>query len=300
MNELLKQYINKDVLFHFVELIHDLKIEKATVTIFDFNLWDTLINMELNRLIPFVELRPGVLVTHDAEKKKFIEKALLFAKKEKSIVAVKKPMINLETTMGSFEHIKNDGADIRIVDNILDAMVIASKKRRNNVMYVTDGYEDEALITAAGLAKAKTVGFRRFFVYQNHLNTASLIKKEAENGNDHHGFLIGLKTGLNTGMEAYADIPLIYQKGVVISGYEAMEIMQSIYLLLEQMTTKQPRILFQRTKEVSEEVTQRARWMMDEVFKPEDFALSNGEIISNGHYAINEKYAAFDGCRLLN
>jgi hydrogenase expression/formation protein HypD len=97
----------------------------------------------------------------------------------------------------------------------------------------------------------------------------------------------------------FADIPLLYQKGVVFSGYEAMEIMQSVYMLAEQFAGQQPKVAFQRTKEVSEEVITRSRWMIEEVFENEDVSINGIGKVKNGHLKIKEKYAMFDAVSIM-
>ena len=290
----LENYINKDVVFHFSELLNDLDIGNLTLMVFSKEIYNTINEFDLRSLIPRnIKLKkaPGLIPD-----KRFIDNILELLKDEKTILTVKKEWLSIEQIQKAGEA----GADIRIVDDILGSMIVASKKRRNNVIFPIDGFEDEALITAAGLAKAKTVGFKRFFVLQNHLNTPELIKSISAESDENIYYLLPLKTGLNTGSEKYSEIPLLYKRGVVFSGYEVMEIMQSIYMLAGQFSTNTPKVLFQRTKEVNDEITARARWMIEEVFDNEDYNSEEYGIIKNGKMKINDKYSMFDAVRLLD
>jgi hydrogenase expression/formation protein HypD len=295
----LDSYINKDVVIHFAGLINDLEMERFTIAVFSKEIIKTIEDMALRSLLPeniTFTAAPGIFP--GKEEQQMIDKALTLLKDEKSIVVVKQPMLFVPGSQSNLYEAKTQGADVRTADDILGAMVVASKKRRNNVVFITEGYEDEALITAAGLAKAKTVGFRRFFVFQNHYSAPGVTKAMAASGQA-DGFLLPLKTGLNTGTEMFADIPLLYQKGVVFSGYEAMEIMQSVYMLAEQFAGQQPKVAFQRTKEVSEEVITRSRWMIEEVFENEDVSINGIGKVKNGHLKIKEKYAMFDAVSIM-
>ena len=295
---LLDNYINKDVVNHFAGLISDLEFDKMNIMVFDKGIFKTITDFKLSTLLPdniFIEPAPGIFYSNDDTI--FIDKIIDLLNDEKTIITIKDNYIDIKGSEKTLRDLMNKGADVRIVDNILESMVVASKKRRNNVIYPIDGYEDEALITAAGLAKAKTVGFRRFYVFQNHRNTPETIRAIA--GNKNTFFLVPLKTGLNTGPAMYSEIPLLYSKGVVFSGYELKEIVQSIYMLAEQHANNSPKVIFQRTKEVNDEVISRARWMIDEVFDKEDYTGNNPGIVKNGKMKINEKYEMFDAGKLI-
>ncbi len=294
----LDQYINKDVVKHFVQLIHDLNPTAFTIRIFSNEILNTIHQFSLKELLPdTIDLAPAPWIKESKEEKEMIDRLLTFLKEERSLVVVKADWLDIRGSKQSLREAMQDGANIHEVKDILGAMVVASRKRRNNVVFPIKGYEDEALITAAGLAKAKTVGFRRFYVWQHHKSTPAVIRSMAQKQTNEY-YLIPLKTGLNTGAEEYAEIPLLYQKGVVISGYEAMDIMQSIYMLTEQMMNRKPSVVFQRIKEVSEEAIMRARWMIDEVFEYEDIKESTLGRIPQGKMKIKEKYNMFDAARL--
>lgn len=298
----MKGYVNQDIVNHFAELINDLPKQKSDIFVFGKEIFKTVKEFELEKLLPDnIKIKAAPSIIKGKEEQKIIDKIFQFLQNEKSILTVKKEWLDVKdgNNITLQELIDKGSADIRIVDDILGAMVVASRKRRNKVLYLIDGYEDELLITAAGLAKAKTVGFRNFFVYQNHYNTPAVITAISEK-DENSAFLVPLKTGLNTGIEKYTQIPLLYRKSVVISGYEAMEIMQSIYMLAEQSVSGKPAASFQRTKELSEEVVRRANWMIEEVFTISDCDIADSGHVKNGKYIIKDKYRMFDGTILNN
>ncbi len=298
----MKGYVNQDIVNHFAELINDLPKQKSDIFVFGKEIFKTVKEFELEKLLPDnIKIKAAPSIIKGKEEQKIIDKIFQFLQNEKSILTVKKEWLDVKggNNITLQELIDKGSADVRIVDDILGAMVVASRKRRNKVLYLIDGYEDELLITAAGLAKAKTVGFRNFFVYQNHYNTPAVITAISEK-DENSAFLVPLKTGLNTGIEKYTQIPLLYRKSVVISGYEAMEIMQSIYMLAEQSVSGKPAASFQRTKELSEEVVRRANWMIEEVFTISDCDIADSGHVKNGKYIIKDKYRMFDGTILNN
>jgi hydrogenase expression/formation protein HypD len=293
---LLDSYVNKDVLKHFTGLINDLATEYFEIYVLSNELLETIDKYNFKSLlsdnIKFVNTSE---IDGNIGENTFIDNLIKFSTGEKSITVVKKEWLNKKGSRSTLNDELKKGFDIRVVEDILAAMVVASRKRRNKVVYATGGFEDEALITAAGLAKAKTVGFRNFFVYQNHLSSPNIVKTLAEKNIERNcGFLLPLKTGLNTGAGKFSEIPLVYNKSVVFSGYEAMEIMQSVFMLVDNFFNDKNSVKFQRTKELSDEIVMRSIWMIEEVFMEDDCYFKNFGFVKSGKLKINDKYKMFD------
>ena len=292
---LLDGYVDRDVVKHFASLMADLKLDNIRIVILGEDLMANFEKYGLKDWLPgWLTVEDELLPGMEMEERRFVDRLIAFSGTEKSILTIKEKYLALPGTRSTLKEALEKGADIRVVDDILGAMVVASRKRRNKVVYPITGYEDEGLITAAGLAKAKTVGFRNFFVYSRHLQTKTIVEAIAKRDKQVNGFIIPLKVGLNIGMGAFSSIPLLYKKGVVISGYEPMEIMQSVWMLLNQIAEGTPAAVFQRTKEVSDEIVNRSRWMLEEVFESGPLKLENHENIPGGRLKIKEKYRSFD------
>jgi len=291
----LDNYPDKDVVKHFAALINESVNSPLKLLLCGRDLWSIIDKYELNKLLPStLTLINGEDIGITQTNKQVVDKAIDYSGDSKTIITIKESFLNMPGTTTTLNEQLNAGADIRIVNDILGAMVIASKKRRNRVVFPITGFEDEALVTAAGLAKSKTVGFRNFFVLNGHNSLAgnsNFLAKEEENM---AGFVLPLKVGLNTGVGQYSNIPLIYNKGVVFSGYEPMEIMQSVWMVVSQQLDRSPAVVFQRTKEVSDEVINRSRWMLEEVFEPAPLNNNKYGTITNGRLHIKEKYKDFD------
>ena len=294
MNQL-DNYVDRDVVKHFAALINESVNSPIKLFICGQDLWSIIYKYELNKLLPStLTLINGEDIGISQTYKQVIDKTIDYSKVDKTIITIKEGFLNLPGTTSTLNEQLTTGAEIRIVNDILGAMEVASKKRRNRVVFPITGFEDEALVTAAGLAKSKTVGFRNFFVLNGHSSLVGITGFLAKEEENIAGFVLPLKVGLNTGTGQYSSIPLLYKKGVVFSGYEPMEIMQSIWIVISQYFEKSPAVVFQRTKEVSDEVINRSRWMLEEVFEPSPLNNNKYGTIANGNLHIKEKYKDFD------
>jgi len=292
---LMDSYVDRDVVKHFASLIEDAATTPIKIVVFGDDLWKIINDYNLTSQLPDnVTLEQGLGTVRKTIEKIFIDRIIAFSRNENSIVAIKEQFLTMAGTQSSLKDELERGADIRVVDNILGAMEVAHKKRRNSILFPITGYEDEALITAAGLAKSKTVGFRNFFVLNGHYRLSGIVNELAATSTRVSGFIIPFKVGLITGTSAFSKIPLVNKKSVVISGYEPMEIMQSISMVVTQQTEGSFAALFQRTKDVSDEIITRSQWMIEEVFDPSPLSLPKLGILPNSGFKIKEKYKDFD------
>jgi len=292
---LLDGYVDKDVVIHFTRMINDAGVQSYPVEICGNELWHIIKKYELDKLVEgsVLFMRETESIAQETETG-FIDRVVHYAKNQKTIVTIKESHLSIPGHKTTLKELQEQGAEIRMVKDILGAMVVASKKRRNKVVFPISGFEDEALITAAGLAKSKTVGFRNFYILNHHISLAGIINSLAENKTETEGFIVPLKVGINTGITSFSEIPLLYNKGVVFSGYQPSEIMQSVWMTLSQHIEKKQAVVFQRTKEVSDEAINRSRWMLEEVFEPGPLLSKKYGTIPNGRLIIKDKYKAFD------
>ena len=292
---LLESYVDRDVVKHFASLMADMKPVQSSIVVLGK---DILANMKQYALFDWlpdwVTVEDESQLGLEMENKDFVDKLIAFSRSEKLILTLKEHYLELPGSNSTLKAEQSKGADIRVVGDILGAMEIAFRKRRNKVIFPIIGYEDEGLITAAGLVKAKTVGFRNFFVFNRHWQSKGIIEALATREKQVDGFILPIKIGINTGRGTYSSIPLVYNKGVVISGYEPMEIMQSIWMVLTQKSEGAPAAVYQRTKEVSEEVVNRSRWMLEEAFESSEILINNLGLVKDGGFRIREKYQMFD------
>jgi hydrogenase expression/formation protein HypD len=103
-----------------------------------------------------------------------------------------------------------------------------------------------------------------------------------------------------TGSHIYDFIPEKYGLGVVISGFEPLDLMQSIYMLVRQFETQKPSVEIQYSRAVKPEGNAKALDMLDEVFQlRDDWWRGLGTLPGSG-FGIREKYAEFDAEKMID
>jgi len=167
-----------------------------------------------------------------------IDDAIAIAKTEGTIFTTFGDMMRVPGSQGSLLDAKAAGADVRFIYSPLDALKIARQNPKKEVVFFAIGFETTAPSTAVTLLQAKNEDIHNFSVFCNHVTIIPTIKAILDSpdlrldgfiGPGHVSMVIGLRT--------YQFIARDYQKPVVISGFEPLDIIQSILMLLNQYQT---------------------------------------------------------------
>jgi len=167
-----------------------------------------------------------------------IDDAIAIAKTEGTIFTTFGDMMRVPGSQGSLLDVKAAGADVRFIYSPLDALKIARQNPKKEVVFFAIGFETTAPSTAVTLLQAKNEDIQNFSIFCNHVTIIPTIKAILDSpdlrldgfiGPGHVSMVIGLRT--------YQFIAQNYQKPVVISGFEPLDILQSILMLLKQHKT---------------------------------------------------------------
>ncbi len=153
---------------------------------------------------------------------------------------------------------KAKGADVRMVYSIDDALMIAQQNPKKDVIFFAVGFETTTPPTAIALLHAKQEKLKNFTVFCNHVLTPVAMQALLESEkNDLHstvnldGFIGPSHVSIIIGSDAYKTVAEHYQKPVVIAGFEPLDVMQSIDMLVLMINEQRYGIENQYTRAVS-------------------------------------------------
>jgi hydrogenase expression/formation protein HypD len=145
-------------------------------------------------------------------------------------------MMRVPASRGSLLHAKAEGADVRFVYSPLDALKLARQNPDRPVVFFAIGFETTAPSTAATLLRARADGVRNFFIFCNHVTIVPAIKAILDSpGMQLGGFIGPGHVSTIIGLEPFAFVPERYRLPMVISGFEPVDILQSIVMILRQL-----------------------------------------------------------------
>jgi hydrogenase expression/formation protein HypD len=205
-------------------------------------------------------------------------------------------MMRVPGTHGSpLEH-KARGTDVRIVYSPADALKLARNNPHKHVMFFAIGFETTAPSTALTLMRAKAEGLRNFSVFCNHVTIIPAIRAILDSPDMRiDGFVGPGHVSTVIGCRPYHWISTDEGKPVVVSGFEPLDILQSVVMLLRQLRRNEAVVENQYKRVVPWEGNKAALRVMNEVFELRPYFEWRGlGFISQSALKIRASYAQWD------
>ena len=197
-----------------------------------------------------------------------IDDGLSLAAQPDFIFAAFGDMMRVPGTHGSPLEYKARGMDVRIVYSPADALKLARNNPDKHVMFFAIGFETTAPSTALTLVRAKAEGLNNFSVFCNHVTIIPAIRAILDSPDMRlDGFVGPGHVSTVIGCRPYDWIAKDEGKPVVVSGFEPLDILQSIVMLLRQLRNGEARVENQYKRVVPWEGNRAALRAMAEVFE---------------------------------
>lgn len=225
-----------------------------------------------------------------------IDDGLSIAEQPDVIFAAFGDMMRVPGTQGSpLEH-KARGMDVRIVYSPSDALKLARNNPGKHVMFFAIGFETTAPSTALTLMRAKKEGIRNFSVFCNHVTIIPAIRAILDSPDMRIDAFIGPgHVSTVIGCRPYTWIATNEGKPIVVAGFEPLDILQSIVMLLRQMNDDEKKVENQYKRVVPWEGNRGALKAIAEVFELRPYFEWRGlGFISQSALRINNAYSEWD------
>jgi hydrogenase expression/formation protein HypD len=258
-----------------------------TVTIFRYGIRQLL--------PPTIEMVSGpgcpICVTANAD----LDRAIALAKVPGVIIATFGDMLKVPGSYSSLEKAKAEGAEVHTVYSAMDALDIAQANPKKSVVFLGIGFETTAPTIAASILQAEERGLGNYYVLSLHKVCPPVIKALLDSGEvELQGLVCPGHVSAVIGSHPWDFIASEYNIPCVISGFEPLDILQCVEMLVEQVEAGQARVEIAYKRGVKPEGNQVALKLMEEVFEPSPARWRGmGEIAGSG-LKLKEEYKRFD------
>ncbi|MFA7243377.1 MAG: hydrogenase formation protein HypD [Sulfuricellaceae bacterium] len=200
---------------------------------------------------------------------------------------------------------KAGGGDIRMVYSVADAVKIAQDNPAKQVAFFAIGFETTTPPTAVAILQAEKLGLANFSVFCNHVLTPSAIAAILESPEVRKlgilpldGFIGPAHVSTVIGSRPYEYFAYEYQRPVVIAGFEPLDVMQAILMLVRQLNQGRAIVENEFSRAVTRDGNLKAQKIVAEVFElRRAFEWRGLGLVPYSGLKIKEKYAAFDAER---
>ncbi|MBZ8181082.1 hydrogenase formation protein HypD [Oscillatoria salina] len=191
--------------------------------------------------------------------------------------------------------VKANGGDVQIVYSPLDTLKIAQENPEKEVVFFAVGFETTAPATAMAVYQAKQQGITNFSMLVSHvLVPPAMAAILSSPQNQVQGFLAAGHVCTVMGYEEYQAIAAQYQIPIIVTGFEPVDILQGVYLCLQQLEQNQAEVVNQYSRSVQPQGNQSAKTLMQQVFQVVSRQWRGlGEIPHSG-LGLRPEYANYD------
>jgi hydrogenase expression/formation protein HypD len=228
-----------------------------------------------------------------------LDDALAVAREQNAILAAFGDVMRIPGRSGTpLEH-RARGTDVRMVYSPLDALALAERNPDREVIFFAIGFETTAPSTALTLQRARALDVRNFSVFSNHVTIIPAIRAIVDAPDLRVQAFIGPgHVSTVIGCQPYEFVASEYDRPVVVSGFEPLDILQAIVLILRQMAAGTARVENAYARVVPWEGTAAAQRAMAEVFELRPFFEWRGlGSLAQSAYGIRDAYGFWDSER---
>lgn len=187
------------------------------------------------------------------------------------------------------------GANIKIVYSPIDAVKIAKENKDIEVVFLGVGFETTTPTSAAAIKQAKNLGLKNFSVYCAHKNMPGALELIANDKDVKiDGLILPGHVSTITGIHVFDFLASDYHIPGVVSGFDAVDIMHAIDMLVAQIESGQSKIENAYTRAVKDCGNNTALCLINEVFETCECTWRGLGSINNSGYKIKKEYAQFD------
>ena len=236
---------------------------------------------------------PGcpVCVTANAD----LDRAIALSRVPDVIITTFGDMLKVPGSHSSLQKVKAEGADVRMVYSTLDALKIAGDNPEKSVVFLGIGFETTAPTIAASVLQAAEKNIENYFVLSQHKLCPPVIRAILDSGEVKlHGLVCPGHVSAVIGSKPWDFIARDYGIPCVVSGFEPLDILQCIDMLVAQVENGESRVEIAYRRGVRPNGNQEALKLMEQVFEPcpADWR-GIGEVPDSG-LKLRKEYRRFD------
>jgi hydrogenase expression/formation protein HypD len=255
-----------------------------------------IFRLGLRQLLPSdIELISGpgcpVCVTANED----IDRALWLAQQPKVITTTFGDLLRVPGSTSSLNQERSRGADVRMVYASFDALSIARDNPDKQVVFLGIGFETTAPTVAAAVLQAAREGLKNFSVFSAHKLLPPAMQALLEAGDLRlDGFICPGHVSTIIGAQAYEEVTRRYHIPCVVTGFEPLDLLQGITMLMEQLIHGRAEVENQYRRAVSWEGNSAARKLLEQIFEPADTTWRGLGVIPKSGLQLRPDWSAFD------
>ncbi|MBN2274275.1 MAG: hydrogenase formation protein HypD [Bacteroidales bacterium] len=188
---------------------------------------------------------------------------------------------------------------MRVVYSTLDALEIARKNAEKRIVFPGIGFETTTPSSAVALLEAKRQHISNFYMLSAHKTMPEAMMALIDDGIKIDGYIGPGHVSTIAGATMYSRLIEKHPISIVISGFEPVDLLQSIYMIVQQIENGERKLEIQYKRVVTPEGNRKAKALVEEVFEPCDDWWRGLGLIHQSGMAIKASFSAFDALKQI-
>jgi len=200
--------------------------------------------------------------------KERIDHAYALAMQPDVILVTLGDMIKVPGSNGSLQDARSKGADVRFVYSPMECLKVAEEHPDKIVIFFAIGFETTTPMTAVLIDQVIKKGIKNMLFHINHVTVPEAMRLLCEDSSSKiDAFLGPSHVSVITGAKIYDPFPKVYHKPVVVSGFEPVDVMESISMILKQFIEKRCELEIQYKRAVNYEGNLNSQKIIEKYFE---------------------------------
>lgn len=230
-----------------------------------------------------------------------IDRAIALARRPDVTLVSYGDMLRVPGSETDLLHVQAEGGDVRVVYSPMDAVEFARKNPERQVVFFAIGFETTAPAHAMALLRAEKYGLNNFSLLVSHVLVPPAIRTLLDSPNNRvQGFIAPGHVCAVVGFKDYEDLVREYHVPIVVGGFEPVDLLEAIRLLVMQLEEGRAEVQNQYTRSVQYQGNLPAQFAVSSVFEISDRKWRGIGNISFSGLRLREKYAVFDAERIFD
>jgi len=228
--------------------------------------------------------------------KERIDHAYVLSMLDDVILVTLGDMIKVPGSNGSLQDARANGADVRFVYSPLECIKIADENPDKKVIFFAIGFETTTPMTSALINQVINKDIKNILFHINHITVPEPMKAILDDETNNIDAFIGPShVSVISGAKIYEEFAVDYKTPIVVSGFEPVDVMQSVDMIIKQFVQKRCDLEVEYSRSVSYDGNIQAQKLNNKFFTRRDHFRWRGiGDIANSAFRLKDEYAKYD------
>jgi len=225
---------------------------------------------------------------------RWIDHAIAIARRPEVLVCAFGDMMRIPGSTSSLERERARGVDIRIAASTIEVLSLAKENPGRQVVFLGVGFETTIPTVAVSILEARSQGLPNYSVLCGHKLMPPALEALSKGDLRLDGYLCPGHVSAILGSGVYESIVRKHGIGCVIAGFEPLDILQAILMLVRQAAEGCPRVENPYSRAVTREGNVKALGILSQVFEAKDDEWRGMGMIPASGLKIRTEFAGHD------